>query len=74
MGQELSRFGKKINIMNKEIKNRASQILSKVISYIKENKKEIALFFAVAISLWFIIGLIQNLDGFSEGFTRGFNE
>ncbi len=60
--------------MNNMQKGKTRRILSRIATFLKENKKEIAMFFAVAISLWFIIELVQNIDVFSAGFNKGLNK
>lgn len=60
--------------MNEKRIVKTRRTLSGIATFLKNNKKEIAMFIAVAVSLWFIIELVQNLDELSAGFSKGLGE
>lgn len=59
------------NGLKKMIRNRAKRYTSKIIGFIRENKKEILMAAVTVVVVWFFLELILNFADFADGFSEG---
>ena len=59
---------------NSQESNMQNKNQSKVMSFLKENRKKIIWLAVVAVVAWFALELISNWAAFAEGFKEGLNK